>query len=61
VLPHHIAPLKPKSAQGERLTEDEIARANLGGVKGSPDLSPAPLTKTEREQILLNEDDGHVA
>ena len=53
--------IKPKSDQEERLTEDEIARAKLGGVKGSPELPPAPLTTQEKEQILPNDDDGHVA
>ena len=56
----YIGPMRPKSTLGERLTEDEIARAKLGGVKGSPDLAPAPLTKREQEQILVV-DDGHVA
>jgi hypothetical protein len=45
----------------ERKTEDEIARDHLGGVKGSRDLKPAPLTKTEAEQKLPNDDDGHPA
>jgi hypothetical protein len=45
----------------ERKTEDEIARDHLGGVKGSKQLEPAPLTKTEAEQMLPNDDDGHPA
>lgn len=45
----------------ERPTEDEIARKKLGGVKGSRELPPAPLTKKEAEQILPNDDPGHVA
>lgn len=52
---------KPKSEQGERQTEDEIARKSLGGVKGSPEGQPAPLTKTEKEQNLPNKEPGHVA
>jgi hypothetical protein len=52
---------KPKSEQGERETEDEIARRKLGGVKGHPDGKPAPLTRTEEEQNLPNDDVGHVA
>lgn len=42
----------PTLAQDNPPTEDERARAALGGVKGSPDLPPAPLTRTEREQTL---------
>jgi hypothetical protein len=45
----------------ERETEDDQARRNLGGVKGSPHLKPAPMTKKEAEQILPNDDPGHVA
>jgi hypothetical protein len=45
----------------ERFTEDDLAQAALGGPKGSPELSPAPLTKTEREQNSPNDDPGHVA
>lgn len=44
-----------------RLTEDDMARASLGGVKGSPDLPPAPLTRREREQMSPNDEPGHVA
>ena len=56
-----VIPHKPKSQERERQTEDEIARDKLGGPKGSPDLPPAPLTKQEAEQILPNDDPGHVA
>jgi hypothetical protein len=52
---------KPKSEQGERQTEDETARAALGGVKGFPEGKSAPLTKQEDEQMLPNNDPGHVA
>jgi len=45
---------KPKSEDGGRQTEDEIARASLGGTKGSSDLKPAPLTKQEDEDIILD-------
>ena len=52
---------RPKSEQGERQTEDEIARAALGGVKGFSEGKPAPLTKQEDEQTFPNDDPGHVA
>jgi hypothetical protein len=45
----------------ERPTEDDLAQAALGGPKGSPDLAPAPLTKTEAEQNSPNDKPGHVA
>jgi hypothetical protein len=44
----------------QRPTEDDLAQAALGGPKGSPELPPAPLTKREEEQILPNDDPGHV-
>jgi hypothetical protein len=46
---------------GERPTEDDLARAALGGPKGSPELPAAPLTKREAEQNSPNDDPGHVA
>ena len=49
---------KPKSEQGERQTEDEIARTALGGVKGFSEGHAVPLTKQEDEQTLPNEDPG---
>ena len=43
------------------VTEDDLARAALGGPKGSPELPPAPLTKTEEEQNMFPDEPGHVA
>jgi len=45
----------------DRPTEDDLARRSLGGPKGDNSLPPAPLTKTEEEQNLPNDDPGHVA
>lgn len=45
----------------ERPSEDELARASLGGVKGSRKLPPAPMTKQEAEQTSPNDEPGHVA
>jgi hypothetical protein len=45
----------------DRPTEDDLAQAALGGPKGSPELPPAPLTKTEKEQNLFSDEPGHVA
>jgi hypothetical protein len=50
-----------KKRRIERVTEDDLARASLGGPKGSPELPAAPLTKQEREQNSPNADPGHVA
>lgn len=50
----------PRRSQ-DRPTEDDLAQAELGGVKGSPKLQPAPLTRKEAEQILPNDEPGHVA
>ncbi|MBX9842976.1 MAG: hypothetical protein K2Z80_14320 [Xanthobacteraceae bacterium] len=56
-----VRDLRPKGQRGERKTEDQMALEKLGGVKGSPELPPAPLTKQEAEQIPPNDDPGHVA
>ena len=45
----------------ERKTEDEIAQEKLGGVKGSPDLPPAPMTPQQRKNTPRNNDPGHTA
>jgi hypothetical protein len=50
----------PKPVE-ERPTEDDLARASLGGVKGSKELPPAPLTRQEEKQMLPNDEPGHVA
>ena len=56
---YNAIPIPPRTE--DRPTEDDLARAALGGPKGSPELPPAPLTKTEDEQKLPNDDPGHVA
>jgi hypothetical protein len=56
---YNVLPI-PKPVE-ERPTEDDLARAALGGPKGAPELPPNPLTKKEREQTLPNDDEGHVA
>lgn len=53
--------MRPKSQRLERTTEDDDALRELGGVKGSPELPPAPLTKQEAEQTPKAIDPGHVA
>ena len=49
------------NADGEPPTEDHIARARLGGVRGAAKLGEAPLPRQAREQIPRKIDDGHVA
>lgn len=55
--------LEPKAAERtqERPTEDDLARAALGGPKGAASLPPAPLTRQEEEQMSRSNDPGHVA
>jgi hypothetical protein len=50
-----------KKNDDDRPTEDDIARAALGGPKGHPSLKPAPLTRREEQQMPPNEEPGHVA
>jgi hypothetical protein len=45
----------------ERPTEDQIARARLGGPRGAPELGQAPLPRQAREQLPGDIDDGHVS
>ena len=49
------------SSGGEPPTEDQIARARLGGTRGAPELGQAPLAPQAREQTPRKVDDGHVA
>ncbi len=56
---YNAIPIAPRTE--DRPTEDDLARSALGGPKGSPELPSAPLTKTEDEQNLPNDDPGHVA
>lgn len=49
------------AAGDERPTEDQIARARLGGPRGAPELGQAPLAPQAREQMPRKIDDGHVA
>jgi hypothetical protein len=58
-VPYNSIPI-PRRIE-DRPTEDDLAQAALGGPKGHPAMPPAPLTKTEAEQSLLNDDPGHVA
>lgn len=50
----------PKRAE-DRPTEDDLARASLGGPKGSPELPANPMTKQEGGQTFPNDEHGHVA
>lgn len=49
------------AAGAEPPTEDQIARARLGGPRGAPQLGQAPLPRQAREQLPGDIDDGHVA
>jgi hypothetical protein len=49
------------AAGDEPPTEDQIARARLGGPRGAPELGQAPLPPQERKQMSGQIDDGHVA
>ena len=51
----------PGLTSEKRPTEDDRARANLGGSKGSRKLPPAPLTRQKDEQMAPNDEPGHVA
>jgi hypothetical protein len=55
---------KPKSERSDdRPTEDDIARASLGGSRGSSKLPPAELDEKGKKEMPLerNDDPGHTA
>jgi hypothetical protein len=55
---------KPKSERSDdRPTEDDIARASLGGERGSSTLPPAELDEKRKKDMPLerNDDPGHTA
>ncbi len=57
-------PNKPKSERSDdRPTEDDIARASLGGTRGSGKLPPAELDEKAKKDMPLerNDDPGHTA
>jgi len=57
-------PNKPKSERSdERPTEDDIARAALGGSRGAKELPPAELPEHGKKDMPLerNDDPGHTA
>jgi hypothetical protein len=57
-------PNKPKSERSyDRPTEDDIARASLGGSRGSSKLPPAELDEKGKKDMPLerNDDPGHTA
>ena len=58
-VPYNAIPI-PRRID-DRPTEDDLAQASLGGPKRNPAMPAAPLTKTEAEQNLPNDDPGHVA
>ena len=45
----------------DRLTEDDIAQARLGGPRGAPELKPAPMTPQRRKKTPRTLDPGHTA
>ncbi len=49
------------SGSEQRRTEDDNARADLGGTRGAPNLKDAPMTKGVAEQTFPNDEPGHVA
>jgi hypothetical protein len=56
--------MKPKSERiDDRLTEDEIAQASLGGPRGAAELRPAKMTRQRKIKMPTKRDyePGHTA
>jgi hypothetical protein len=49
------------AAGDEPPTEDQIAQARLGGVRGNPKLGAAQIKGHAAQQVPKHIDDGHVA
>ena len=45
----------------DRPTEDDVARAHLGGPRGAPELDPPPMTRLRRIKTPANGEPGHTA
>lgn len=46
---------------GDRPTEDDIAQAELGGPRGSPELPPAKMTPQRKKKMPDPSEPGHTA
>lgn len=57
--------MNPKSPEhnADRPTEDDIARASLGGTRGSKDLAPGKMTRRQKQDMPPEGgyDPGHTA
>ncbi|MDO9411488.1 MAG: hypothetical protein Q7T81_02790 [Pseudolabrys sp.] len=62
-IPMQTTPTPQPNGSGseERPSEDDRARNDLGGTRGSPNLPDAPMTKGVAEQTFPNDEPGHVA
>jgi hypothetical protein len=45
----------------DRPTEDDVARACLGGPRGAPELDPSPMTRQRRIKTPSKGEPGHTA
>ncbi|HVT28441.1 MAG TPA: hypothetical protein VHE81_10550 [Lacipirellulaceae bacterium] len=54
---------KPPEHNADRPTEDDIARASLGGTRGSKDLAPGKMTRRQKQDMPPEGgyDPGHTA
>lgn len=48
-------------SDGERPTEDDVARATLGGTRGNAQLGAAPMTPQREKKTPAHYEPGHVA
>ena len=61
ILPDDPAQALFDAAGDEPPTEDQIAQARLGGVRGDPKLGAAQMKGQRAEQTPKHIDEGHVA
>jgi len=62
ITKEQITKVKSKADDADRPTEDDVARASLGGTRGAPELDPAPMTRQRRIKTPSSDTEpGHTA
>jgi hypothetical protein len=61
LVPRSCEPGADEAGPADRPTEDDVARAHLGGPRGAPELDPPPMTRQRRIKTPSNGEPGHTA
>jgi hypothetical protein len=55
------APMRSERHDAPRFTEDDLARADLGGTRGAPQLGEAPMVPQQAKNTPRRFEPGHTA